>query len=283
MDNKKVLVTGANGYIGRHVVKKLLECGCCVIASDVAFDGVDSRAIISRVPIFEKNDNLFDDLGKPDICIHMAWRNGFQHNNPSHIDELASHYGFINSMLEQGLKQIVVMGTMHEIGYWEGAITEDTPANPTSLYGIAKNALRQLTMLSASNHNAILQWIRAYYILGDDAKNNSIFSKIVQAEKEGKEKFPFTTGKNKYDFIDVDDLAAQIVAVALQTTVDGVINCCTGNPVSLADRVEQFIKDNGFNIKLEYGVYPDRPYDSPGVWGDTTKINKILSNVTEVK
>ncbi len=276
---KKVLVTGANGYIGRHVVKQLLDMDCEVVASDFAFDGVDDRAIKNDTAIFEKNDNLYKDLGEPDVCIHMAWRNGFQHNNASHIDDLAGHHNFINSMLEQGLKQIVVMGTMHEVGYWEGAIKEDTPTNPTSLYGISKNALRQASMLAAKNNDAILQWVRAYYILGDDTKNNSIFSKLVQAEKDGKEKFPFTTGKNKYDFIQIEELAKQIACVAMQTEIDGVINCCTGIPVSLADRVEQFIKDNNFNIRLEYGAFPDRAYDSPAVWGDPEKINGIMKKV----
>jgi hypothetical protein len=45
----------------------------------------------------------------------------------------------------------------------------------------------------------------------------------------------------------------------------------------LSDRVERFIKENNYNIKLEYGAFPDRPYDSPAVWGDATKINKIMS------
>jgi dTDP-6-deoxy-L-talose 4-dehydrogenase (NAD+) len=44
----------------------------------------------------------------------------------------------------------------------------------------------------------------------------------------------------------------------------------------LAERVEQFIEDNGLDIKLEYGAFPDRPYDSPCEYGDSTKINEIL-------
>ena len=273
---KKVLVTGANGYIGRHVVQKLLELGSEVYVSDFNFEGLYERAIRVTTPIFGDEENLFEKLGKPDVCIHMAWRNGFVHNADSHIVDLPQHYEFIKNMLDGGLKQIIVMGSMHEVGYWEGAIEETTPCNPKSLYGIAKNALRQAVFSMPVEEDVCLQWVRAYYILGDDLKNNSIFSRIIKMEQEGAETFPFTSGKNKFDFISVDMLAEQIAKTALQREIDGVINCCTGNPVSLADKVEEFIAENHFKIRPEYGAFPDRPYDSPGVWGDPTKINEII-------
>ena len=76
----------------------------------------------------------------------------------------------------------------------------------------------------------------------------------------------------------MDELARQIAAIVDQTEVNGVINACTGEPMSLAERVEAYIRDNGLNISLEYGAFPDRPYDSPGVWGDPTKIRRILAS-----
>ena len=206
----------------------------------------------------------------------MAWRDGFKHDSDAHLADLSSHYSFIETLLDAGLKQITVMGSMHEVGYWEGAIDENTPCAPASMYGIAKNALREATKRLAERYDATFQWIRAYYIVGDDVHGNSIFSKLYQAAHEGKDKFPFTTGKNKYDFIDVDELASQIAATVGQNKINGVINCCTGQPMSLADRVEQYIHDNNLSIILDYGAFPDRPYDSPGVWGDATKIHDIL-------
>ena len=125
---------------------------------------------------------------------------------------------------------------------------------------------------------AMMQWIRAYYIVGDDKFGNSIFSKLLTADEEGKTVFPFTTGKNLFDFISVDDLASQIAAIVDQTEVTGIINACSGEPMSLADRVERYIKDNSLSISLEYGAFPDRPYDSPGVWGDASKIRKIMES-----
>ena len=44
----------------------------------------------------------------------------------------------------------------------------------------------------------------------------------------------------------------------------------------MADKVEEFITEHGLKIRPEFGAFPDRPYDSPAVWGDATKINKIM-------
>lgn len=275
---KKVLVTGAGGYIGCHVVTALCDMGAEVIAVDFATDRIDNRAQRIVYDIFNGSPNIYEDLGRPDVCLHMAWKDGFVHNSPAHMEYLSKHYGFICDMIKGGLKQIAVMGTMHEVGYHEGAIDENTPCNPTSLYGIAKDALRRSVFLTMKGHEDVcLQWLRAYYIFGDDKRSNSIFAKLTAAAEEGRETFPFTSGKNMYDFISVDELSQQIAACVMQTEVDGIINCCTGKPVTLAEKVEGFIKEHGFNIRLSYGAFPDRPYDSPGVWGDATKINQIMN------
>ena len=170
------------------------------------------------------------------------------------------------------------MGSMHEVGYHEGAICAETPSNPSSLYGISKNALRQALSTLAKANDYKLHWIRGYYIYGDDKRNNSIFAKLIQKAENGEKLFPFTTGLNKYDFISVDDLALQIALTAIQSEVTGVINCCSGKPVALKDAVEDFILANHLDIKLQYGVFPTRPYDSPVIYGDITEIKKIVEN-----
>lgn len=277
----KVLVTGANGYIGRHVVSCLLDSGHEVTACDLRITDVDNRANIIEENLFCDVTNIFERLGNPDVCIHLAWRDGFVHNSPNHIGDLSSHYKFLTAMIDGGLKHLAIMGTMHEVGYWEGAIDENTPCNPLSMYGIAKNALRQAMILYCKEKDCKLYWLRAYYILGDDSRNHSIFAKLLQADKEGKALFPFTTGKTKYDFISVEELAKQIAIASTQEEIIGIINCCSGNPVSLADRVEQYICENNLKIKLDYGKFPDRPYDSPIIYGDATKIQSILSNYSK--
>lgn len=278
MNKKHIAVTGASGYIGKHVIKSLLDRGHDVTAVDIKFKNMDSRVNRKEISVFENNPEIFQDLGCPDVVIHLAWRDGFFHNSHKHMLDLSSHYQFISNLLEGGLKHIVVMGSMHEIGYWEGAVDEATPTNPLSYYGIAKNALRVSVELLCKEYGAVYQWLRAYYVTGDDLENNSIFSKIIQKEREGEKYFPFTSGKNKYDFIEVNQLAEQIAAVSVQKKINGIINCCSGEAVSLGDKVEKFIKEKGYKIELQYGKFPDRPYDSPAIWGDASKIFEILEN-----
>ena len=274
----KILVTGANGYIGSHVVKVAVELGYDVIANDFKFDSLPDNVVRCSIPIFEENADIYTAMGKPDVCIHLAWRNGFVHNSKAHMQDLSKHVMFLQNMIDGGLPLLSVMGTMHEIGYWKGMIDENTPCNPMSQYGIAKNALRQSISLYVKDTSCILHWLRAYYITGDENRTSNIFAKITQAVQNGQTLFPFTSGKNKYDFIDVNELAKMIVLSSIQDKVNGVINVCSGKPVSLAEKVESFIKSKKYNIELNYGAFPDRDYDSPIVYGDNSKIIEIISN-----
>ena len=275
----KILVTGANGYLGSGVVKQLADDGANTIATDFSDEFIDTRVKRKCANLFSIDDpyTYFD---KPDVVFHMAWRNGFVHNSDSHINDLPMHTSFIEKMIKSGIKRIAVMGSMHEIGFFEGCISEHTPCWPQSLYGISKNALRNITELLCKQNNVIFQWLRGYYIVGNTEHGCSIFSKITSAEKDGQELFPFTMGQNQFDFVDYDQFCSQAAAAIEQEEINGVINICSGRPERLCDRVERFISDNDYKIKLDYGKFPDRPYDSKAVWGSSDKIMQIMRRKT---
>lgn len=276
----KMLITGANGYIGTHVAEYIQEI--CpeveLICTDFASNNLPKNINFVDYDILKncQNENLYHDLGQPDTVIHLVWQDGFNHNAESHIENFCAHYKFLKNLAEKGCKNISIMGTMHEIGYYEGCVDENTPCNPLSHYGIAKNALRQLMLVYANKQDICLKWLRAYYILGDDKQNKSLFGKICKMAENGQKTFPFTDGLNQYDFIEIKELAAQIARASIQKEIDGIINVCSGSPVALKDKVEEFIVEQNLEICPEYGVYPNRPYDSPAIWGDASKIKQIL-------
>ena len=274
----KILVTGANGYLGSGVVKELCSRGHRVIAADFTVDRVCADAVKYACDLFSVEDpyNFFD---QPEVLLHMAWRDGFVHNSPAHIQDFPRHYRFLEKVMGTGIRRVAVMGTMHEIGFFEGSVDENTLCNPMNLYGISKDALRKSVQLLSSQTGTAYQWLRAFYIVSGQTNGSSIFSKLAAAEESGQCEFPFTTGQNQYDFLDYDDFCAQVAAAVVQDRVDGVINICSGRPEKLSDRVEQFIKDNGFSIKLRYGAFPERPYDSKAIWGNDAKIKQILQTV----
>jgi dTDP-6-deoxy-L-talose 4-dehydrogenase (NAD+) len=278
MTRPVVLVTGAGGYIGRHVVEELVARDADVVTVERSTQGVPPPDGVRRLEadVFAHPGERFERLGSPDVCLHLAWEAGFVHNAPVHIERLPQHLDLLRELARSGTQRLAVIGSMHEIGYHEGPVVASTPTQPLSLYGVAKNALRQALEIELAGSDTVLQWLRCFYVTGDDEGNASVFSKIAAAAARGERTFPFTSGRNLYDFLDVRALARQIAAVTLQDEISGIVNCCSGEPMSLGERAEQFIRERGLDIELDYGRFPDRPYDSPGIWGDATLVRTVL-------
>ena len=107
----KILVTGANGYLGQGIVRSILNNGHCVVATDFNTQFVDERAERIACNLFEV-DNPYSFFGEPDVLLHLAWRDGFVHYSSAHIDDLPKHYAFIKKMVDGGIQQVAVMGSI---------------------------------------------------------------------------------------------------------------------------------------------------------------------------
>lgn len=283
---KNILVTGATGYIGSHVVAELLKFPNYfnVIAtsrsnhSDFLYDLGGGRFVV--FDITKDVDSLKDVrevFGLPDVCIHLAWRNGFVHNDSSHIQDLSSHFKFLRALIDGGCKHIAVAGSFREYGRVNGMVQSSAFSEPRNLYTLSKLTLKKsLEIYLGKNSDVVFQWLRPFTIYGDDIQTDSIFSKIISWEKMGKEYFPFTDGEEEYDYLSVHNLAKQIVAVVDQNRVSGTIDCCSGRPKKLGQKINEFLEENKFHIRPQYGIFERRSYDSPCIYGDNSKIRAIL-------
>ena len=104
--------------------------------------------------------NPYEQLENPDVLLHLAWRDGFVHYSDAHIEDIPLHFEFIKKMAEASINKICVMGSMHEIGFYEGSIDENTPTNPESYYGVGKNTLRDLTQILVKKNGNKLNKMR---------------------------------------------------------------------------------------------------------------------------
>ena len=96
----KLLVTGANGFIGTHVVNEALSLGHEVIEADFRFNNLKPSVKKCEINLFNAEPDIFQKIGAPDVCIHLAWRQGFVHNSKAHMEDLSKHVTFLQERFE---------------------------------------------------------------------------------------------------------------------------------------------------------------------------------------
>lgn len=282
---KRVLVTGATGFIGQYVVKQLMLTGCHVV---IAVREMDKAKLIFgnenlEYKFFDLNTpdegvNYFEYFQKPDTLVHLAWEGLPNFKSEFHIKEnLPRHLSFLDNMIRNGLKDIVVTGTCLEYGMIEGELDEDIPVQPTLSYAVAKHKLHEAIKDLSLQYRFNLKWLRLFYMWGDGQYEGSLIPQLKNAINEGKASFPMSGGEQVRDFLPVETMAEYIVCFALIEHISGCFNCCSGKPVTVKEFVEEYLKSKNCTIRLELGVYPYPDYEPMSFWGSTKKLNTIIN------
>jgi nucleoside-diphosphate-sugar epimerase len=277
----KILVTGATGFVGKHVINELSKYDHQVIATTTRTDLNDSAGKISYVS-FDLNDvNLNQDyflhFGNPDILIHLAWQGLPNYKSFFHFEHnLMGHYSFLKNMLSHGLKKLVVTGTCFEYGMREGCLSEEMIADPQNPYALAKDTLRKFLFEFRKNHEFECTWIRLFYMYGEGQNPNALLSQLQTALQNGDTVFNMSGGEQLRDYLPIEKVAEYIVKIAI-SDVSGIINCCSGKPVKVKQLVENYLKHIHRHIGLNTGFYPYTDYEAMSFWGDNTKLKRIIN------
>jgi len=272
---KKVLVTGATGFIGNYVINELLQHGCEVIATsrdEEKAAKADWFAKVKYIPFdlrhFDLSLNYYEFFDGPDAMIHLAWEGLPNYKDAFHVDEnLPGHRQFLENLIDNGLRDLTVTGTCFEYGMREGCLKEDMEVHPANAYAIAKNELRKF-LDENKTIGLNYKWPRLFYMYGKGQHPNSIFSQLDRALANGDKTFNMSKGEQVRDYLPVEQMAARIVDIALQNEVTGVINCCSGKPVVLRQLVEDYLKEKGQHISLNLGFHPYPDFEPMAFWGD---------------
>ena len=283
---KKVLVTGATGFIGDYVVSDLLDRGFSVIASSGNEEKARQTTWFARSTFvyfnfksFEQSVNYFDFFERPDLMIHLAWEGLPNYKSSFHIEEnLPRHKDLLGNLLKNGLSDLTVTGTCLEYGMQEGCLKEDMPALPSNPYAIAKNELRKFLETLQQQHFFSLKWVRLFYLYGKGQNPNSLVSQLEKAITQGDKVFNMSGGEQVRDYLPVEKVAEYLVKISLQDKVTGIVNCCSGEPVSVREFVKRYLDKINKDISLNLGHYPYTDYEPMQFWGDNSKLKSILNN-----
>ncbi|MDR2116407.1 MAG: NAD(P)-dependent oxidoreductase [Planctomycetaceae bacterium] len=280
----KILVTGASGFIGCYVVGQLLRAGHDIVTTSTKTELLSDNVLHIPCDLNIERNDFYELFRRPDAVIHLAWQGLPNYDELFHIERnLRTSYYFLKQMIESGTKNINVIGTCFEYGLQEGCLSEDLPANPNTVYGVAKNTLRIFLEQLQKKSPFDFKWIRLFYLYGTNQNKNSILEQLKSAIKRGDKIFNMSGGEQLRDYLPVETVAENIVKISLQNNVQGIINNCSGKPISIRRLVEEYLKNTETKIEFNFGFYPYTNYEPFAFWGSTKKMDSACSNNVCIK
>lgn len=280
----KVLITGASGFIGNHVTAHLLTNGHEVIATSSNQEKARQHKWFKEVAYIPLNlneldpgVNYFEYFFKPDKVIHLAWQGLPNYNELFHFERnLPQHYSFLKNLVTNGAQDITVTGTCFEYGMQEGELKENLPSLAANSYAIAKDTLRRFLEQLQLKHPYNLKWVRLFYMYGPGQNPNSLFSQLEKALNNNDPVFNMSAGDQLRDYLPVQTMAAYISRIALQNNENGIINCCSGVPVTVISLIEKYLKEQNKTIPLNRGFYPYSKIEPMNFWGNKAKLERAI-------
>jgi len=282
VNHRKVLVTGATGFIGRHVVKALLARGFAVRA--VARDLDKARALAWFADVeFVAADIHAPDTDVPaltegvDALVHLAWPGLPDYAGLFHFETtLPADYAFIKAVVQRGVSQVLVTGTCFEYGLQSGPLSESTTPQPVNPYGLAKNALRVFLQALSRTMPFTLQWARMFYLHGEGQNPRSLLASLDRAIAAGDSSFNMSRGDQLRDYLAVEDAADYLVTILQRPQFAGIVNCCSGQPVSVRALVEDYLKARGVHMTLNLGHYGYSVHEPMAFWGANDRLQQMI-------
>lgn len=276
---RRIIVTGAGGFIGRHTLPKLVERGFEVVAFDyrmpddayrhaqwIACDLLDRDAV--KAALAE---------ARADEMLHIAWRAvvGGLWTAPENLAWLHASLDLLDAFRASGGRRVTMVGSCGEYDWASGLCREDaTPTNPTTFYGACKNAIRQTAEQYCAIHKMEFAWARAFFIHGPGEHPSRLGASVALSLLRGEEAL-CTHGMQLRDYLHVADVADGFVAVAASDKT-GAFNIGSGEAIRVRDLIMAIADAAGRPELVRLGARAAPGYEPPLIVADMEKTRREL-------
>jgi nucleoside-diphosphate-sugar epimerase len=270
----RVLITGANGFVGRQIIRSLDAKDIDLIPlvregkENTVSNFKNVKKIITSKDLFAEDERWWEERCKDvDIVIHAAWHveTGKYQDSSKNIDCLNGSLKLAKGAAKAGVSRFLGLGSCAEYDQSQGVLTVNTPLKPLTLYALAKANLFTILSELLPREGVNFTWIRLFYLYGEGEDQKRLVPYVRSQILKG-DYVDLTSGKQVRDYMDVAEVGKKIAEISLTNQI-GPINLCSGIAITVRQLVEKIAAEYGRKDLLRFGVRENNLYDPPFVVG----------------